>query len=53
MVIVMLKLSVQLMCLSVGHTYDSNVIRNAKRVAYFGQVQVPAIVVVSYDRREY
>jgi len=25
-------------CLSVGHSYESNVVRSAKRVAYFGQV---------------
>jgi len=26
------------MCLYTGHSYESNVVRSAKRVAYFGQV---------------
>jgi len=25
-----------------GHTYESNIVRSAKRVAYFGQVELSA-----------
>ena len=35
-VFILMNKNIAFVC--VGHTYESNVIRSAKRVAYFGQV---------------